>query len=139
MQIGHDVGPSQDQQVVVALLRMVVVAEALAAEVLFRQIAALDHHAPAAVQHQNALFRRRVQGGDPFGAGQGGSHLRNSLGFTHAQNPADRIDQLGPVQGVEVEVRKALFLQAGAGLGGDGGGQQLARLRVVVQPVEVPR
>uniref|UniRef100_A0A0N4ZXP4 EF-hand domain-containing protein n=1 Tax=Parastrongyloides trichosuri TaxID=131310 RepID=A0A0N4ZXP4_PARTI len=137
VQISHDVGPRQDQQVVVALLRMVVVAETLAAEIFFRQIAALDHHAPTAVQHQNALFRRRVQGGDPFGAVQGRSHLRNSLGFTHAQHPTDRIDQLGPVQGVEVEVRKALFLQAGAGLGGDGGGQQLARLRVVVQPVEV--
>ncbi|MNI74989.1 hypothetical protein D3C73_1311080 [compost metagenome] len=64
MQVGDDVRPRQDQQVVVALLRVVVVAETLAAEVLFRQLAALDHHAPGAVQHQDALLGRRVQGGD---------------------------------------------------------------------------
>src|SRR5882757_6766477 len=56
--------------------------------------------------------------------------------LAHAQHPADRIDQLGPVQGVEVEVVEAVFPQPRAGLGGDGGGDQPPGLDVVVEAVE---
>ena len=36
-----------------------------------------------------------------------------------------------------MEVRKAFLLKTRAGLGGDGGGQQFAGLRIVVQAVEM--
>ena len=58
-------------------------------------------------------------------------HGRVHLTPAQAQQVADGVDEISPVQGVEVEVRKALFLQAGAGLGGDGGGQRQALARIM--------
>src|SRR5690606_10699181 len=43
--------------------------EAVAAEVGLVQPTALDHHAPTAVEDQDAFLGRRVQGGDAFCAG----------------------------------------------------------------------
>jgi len=74
VQAGDDVGPGQAQDVVIALHLADVAGEALAAEILFRQVAALDHHAPGPVEHEDALFGGPVQGGDAFAAGQGGTH-----------------------------------------------------------------
>ncbi len=74
VQVGDDVGPGQAQDVVIALHLTDVMGEALAAEILFRQVAALDHHAPGPVEDEDAFLRGPVQGGDTFAAGKGGTH-----------------------------------------------------------------
>ncbi len=48
---------------------MIVVREPLAAEIRLGEAAPLDHHAPRAVEDQDALARGGLQGGDAVGAG----------------------------------------------------------------------
>ena len=61
------VGPGQDQQVVVALLRMMVRSKPLTTEILFGQVFALDHHAPGPVEHEDAFASGGLQRGDTVG------------------------------------------------------------------------
>ena len=49
---------------------------------------------------------------------------------------ADRVNQIGAVHGVEMEVGDAALDQIEHLLGGDRGGDQLSRRHVVVEPVE---
>src|SRR5688572_10858703 len=51
---------------------------------------------------------------------------------------ADRVAELGPVEGEEVEVANAARIELRAHLGSDGGGDELARRRLVVEPLEQP-
>ncbi len=55
------------------------------------------------------------------------------------QQMADGVDQIGPVQRVEVELPDALIDQVHDLLGGHGGSHQMGGLRVVVEPVEAAR
>ena len=59
--LADHVGPRQDQQVVVALEILRVILEALAAEVRFRQLVALDHRAHRAVEDEDARRERVSQ------------------------------------------------------------------------------
>src|SRR6202020_3339826 len=52
---------------------------------------------------------------------------------------ADRVDQLGAVHGVKMEIGHALVNEVEHLLGGDRGGDQLARRRIVVEPGEAMR
>ena len=60
--VADRLGLRQDQKVVVALLVMRVILEALDAEILLGEFLVLNGGAHGAVQHQNALGRRRAQG-----------------------------------------------------------------------------
>ena len=51
---------------------------------------------------------------------------------------ADRVRELGAIQRVEVEMADAARIELGAKLGGDGGGDELARGGKIVQPLEQP-
>src|SRR4029453_18751114 len=51
---------------------------------------------------------------------------------------ADRVAELGPVEGEEVEVAGAAGVELRAHLRGDGGGDELARRRLVVEALEQP-
>src|SRR5664280_1063994 len=53
-----------------------------------------------------------------------------------AQQVADRIDKVGAVHGVKMEIGDAAIDQIEHLLGGDGGGDQLARCRIGVEAVE---
>src|SRR3954447_12184719 len=57
-------------------------------------------------------------------------------GGANAQQVADREHQVGAVHGVEVEGVDAVLGEFLSLAGRDGGGQELARVRIVVQPVE---
>jgi hypothetical protein len=59
--LADDVGPRQDQQVVVALQILRMILEPLAAEVRFRQLVALDHRPHRAVEDEDAGRRARVE------------------------------------------------------------------------------
>ena len=52
---------------------------------------------------------------------------------------ADRVDEIGAVHGVEVELVHAAVDEVDHLLGGDGGGDELAGLDVVVEPLEAGR
>ena len=108
------------EQVVVALLvrRQVEVA----AIVGLGQLRSLDHRAVGAVLDQDALGRLGAEGGSR------GAHaaLRSRR---HAEQVADRVAQLGAVEGVEMEVADAAGIELAAQFGGDGRGDQLARGR----------
>ncbi len=52
---------------------------------------------------------------------------------------ADRIDEIGAVQRVEVELLDALIDEVHDLLGRDGGGDQMRRRRVVLEPFEAAR
>ena len=74
VQVRDDVRPGDAEDVVVPLhLVLFVIAvdrgEPVGAEIRLRQAPPLDHHAPAAVQHQDAFPGRCMQGGDAFDAG----------------------------------------------------------------------
>ena len=45
------------------------VREAIAPEILFGQVAALDHHTPCAVEHEDTRLRGGVKGRNTVGAG----------------------------------------------------------------------
>ena len=65
--VADDFGLGQGEQVIVALQLRRVIAEALPPEILFAQLEALDHHAPAAVQQQQALLGFLLHPGDTAG------------------------------------------------------------------------
>src|SRR5580658_8162412 len=58
---------------------------------------------------------------------------------TQPQQMADRIGQVGAVHRVEVEIGHTMINQIEHLLGGDRGGDQLARCRIVVEAVEAMR
>src|ERR1044071_5509851 len=55
-----------------------------------------------------------------------------------AKQMADGAAELGPVERVEMELANAARIKLGAKLGGHGGGDELARGRKIVQPLERP-
>src|SRR3954462_8799394 len=55
---------------------------------------------------------------------------------TKAEQMADRISELGAVQGVEMELADAAGIKLAAKLGSDGGGDELARGGEIVEPFE---
>ena len=57
-------------------------------------------------------------------------------GTAHADHVADGDDQIGAVEGVEMEILDAVRLQKPALLGGDRGRHQAAGIGIVVEPVE---
>ena len=57
-------------------------------------------------------------------------------GRAQAEQMADRVDQIGAVHGVEVKIGDAVIDEIEHLLGGDRGGDQLARRRIVVEAVE---
>ncbi len=61
VQVGDDIRPRQAQDIVIPLHLALVPREALAEEIGFIQAAALDHHAPRAIEDQDALFRGLFQ------------------------------------------------------------------------------
>ena len=77
--LADDVGPHQRQQLVVALEVLVMVLEAIAAEVGLGQLVALDHGAHRAVQDQDAL----AQPAREFGAAGIGGQGIGQLGIGH--------------------------------------------------------
>ena len=69
--LAHDVGTRERQQVVVAAEVLVEVPEPLAAELRFRELVALDHRAHGAVQHEDALLQGIEERGEAGGASRG--------------------------------------------------------------------
>src|SRR6185295_18857230 len=59
-----DLGLGQGQKVIIALQLRRVIAETGAAKILFAQLETLDHHAPGAIQQQQALLRLPLHPGD---------------------------------------------------------------------------
>ncbi len=55
----------------------------------------------------------------------------------HAEQMADRDDQVGAVQGVEMEFVHSLGVEPAALLGGDRGGDEAAGVGIVVEPGEM--
>jgi hypothetical protein len=55
---------------------------------------------------------------------------------TNSQDVTERVGQVGPVERVEVEVIHARFRELAHLVGRDGDGDELARLDVVLEPVE---
>ena len=68
MELRHDVRPGEVQQVGIALDVRRMVAEPLAAEVLLRQAAALQEHAPRSVEDDDAFAEERCEVVDPVHA-----------------------------------------------------------------------
>ena len=66
--LADDVGLGQSQKIVVALSSLRMIAEAGAAKIVLAQLVALDHHAPGAVEQQDALSRFLLHPGDAGGA-----------------------------------------------------------------------
>ena len=62
--------------------------------------------------------------------------LRRRMVRPQPEQMADRVDEIGAVHGVEVEFGDAVIDQVDHLLGGDRGGDQLARRRIVVEAVE---
>jgi hypothetical protein len=56
VQLGHEVGAGEAQQIVVALQRMAVILEMAVAEIILAEPLLLEHHAPRAVEHEDSLF-----------------------------------------------------------------------------------
>ena len=157
--IADDVGPGQRQEVVIALLRRRVVGEAGAPIVRLGETIILDHRAHGAVEHEDAGGQRPLQRGDAVRPGalagplfqRVGADLachrrrsarRTRLGrriarrLTQAEDAGDRVGQVRPVEGIEVELVHAVRLQRPALLGGDGGGDQFPGFGILVEPVE---
>ena len=111
------VGPGEVQKVVIALL---VAGEVERAAIIgLGELPRLDLGPVGAVLDQDA----------PGGLGpklRGGVHRFRFLG-PEAEQMADRVGELGAIQRVEVEVADAARIELGAKLGGDGGGDELAR------------
>src|SRR5579883_1027371 len=61
---------------------------------------------------------------------------RRPPGGAHAEDVADRVGEVGAVEGIEVELVDSLGVEVAALLGGGGGGDELAGARVVVEPLE---
>ena len=82
MQAGDDVRPGQAEDVVVTLQLAIVIGETVAAKVGLGQPLALDHHAPGAVEDENALLRRLLQRGDTVLPRIWAGHAAASFGET---------------------------------------------------------
>ena len=155
MNVAHRLRPAQIEQIVVAAHLAVPGVEARAAIALLVELERLDHGAHGAVEHQDALWRvgeatdcgcSRVE--TPLGGGGRRQRRTRIHGRAvpcsiasappQAAEPrmADRVDQVGAVHGVEVELGDAAVDQVDHLLGGDRGGDQLARGRIVIEPVE---
>ena len=143
------VRPGEIEQIVVAAHLAVPGVEARAAKAFLVEPERLDHRAHGAVEHENALGRGAAQRGFGFGTRHGFAHrpmrapsplrLRRRRGAAVRPQPkqmADRIDQVGAVHGVEVEIGDAVIDQIEHLFGGDRGSDQLARRRIVVEAVE---
>src|ERR1700683_887682 len=68
-----------------------------------------------------------------------GRRMTMLLGRTQPEQVAYRVDEVGAVHGVEVEVGHAVINEIEHLLGGDGRGDELACCRVVVEAVEALR
>ncbi len=66
MDLLHHVGPGQAEQVVVALQKACVVAEALASEVGLLQLLSLEHGPDRSVEHEDPISKQAAKPG--FGA-----------------------------------------------------------------------
>ena len=62
--IADDLRLGQGEKVVVALQLAGMIAEARAAKIIFAQLEALDHHAPGAIEQQQALLRLLLHPGN---------------------------------------------------------------------------
>ena len=148
MDVADRVGLGEIEQVVVAAHLAVPGVEARAAELLLLQLQRLDHRPHGAVEHQDALARQRAQlvrrGGlelldqasHPPALRAGTRSPAGDRKLAQSEQMADRVDQVGAVHRVEVEVAHAAIDQVEHLLGGDRGGDQLARRHVVVEPGE---
>ena len=110
-------------------LRMI--AEALAAKIVLAQLEALDHHAPGAVEQQEALLRFLLHPGDAGGAVE--THDK-SFGL-NPKHAAGRIGQIGLVEGVEMKLVEAAAAQLLHLIGQHGGSDDAAAFDIFVQPV----
>mmetsp|Transcript_36612 Transcript_36612/g.84976 ORF Transcript_36612/g.84976 Transcript_36612/m.84976 type:complete len:483 (-) Transcript_36612:1085-2533(-) len=96
--LADDIGPREQQQLVVALQVLGVVLEALAAVVGLGQLVALDHRAHRAVEHGDALLE---QGRQALGAGVGdGLHGGAILAARAIASPSWAQEALPPRSGV---------------------------------------
>ena len=91
---------------------------------------ALTLPSPAASGGRGRITRKRLAHHD---------HRRGGFGGAHAEQVADRDDQVGAVQRVEMEFVDAVGVQPAALLGGERGGDEPARVGIVVEPVEMRR
>ena len=124
---------AEDEQVVVAAHLPVPGIEARAAIAILVEPERLDHGAHGAVEHQDALGREAAERGV---VGSRRHHAASSHIRPQAEQMADRVDQVGAVHGVEVEVGDAAIDEIEHLLGGDRGGDELAGGGVVVEAVE---
>src|SRR5579885_289808 len=104
--------------------------------------------APSSTRIRSAAMRRRVD--SLLGSLTGGTLTGSSLfaladgedarvplfDRPHSEEMADRINKVGAVQGVEVKIGDALIDEVQHLLGGDRGGDQLARRRLLVEALE---
>ena len=99
----------------------------------------LDHGAHRAVEDEDPLRRSLAQRTDAH-AGTASSRVRRQLGDRmDVEQAADRVDEVGAVHRVEVEVGHTGVGQPEDLLGGNVGGDQLAGVRIVLEPGEAGR
>ena len=134
MDVAHRLRLAEIEQIVVAAHLAVPGIEARAAIAGLVQLVVLDHRAHRAVEHEDALGR-----GSRAGSCSTLITRPPSSRGPQAQQMADRVDEIGAVHGVEMEIADAAIDQIEHLFGGDRGGDQLARRRIVIEPVEARR
>jgi hypothetical protein len=128
----------QDQQIVVAADVAMEIGKTLPPKRGLVILQALDHGAHGAVEHQNALRGRRRAGRYAWVKSDtviGSGGFLCAIG-TNAQQMADREHEVRAVHGVEVKGVDAVLGELLHLAGRNGGGDQLARLGVVVEAFE---
>ncbi len=143
----HSVRPAEIEKIVVAAHLAVPGVEAGAAVASLVETERLDHRSHGAVEHEDALGGKLAQRRclSRIGAVIGLRPLRLDEGFglrlpfasgPQPQQMADRVDKIGAVHRVKMKIGDALIDEVEHLLRGDGGGDQLARRRIVVETVE---
>jgi len=110
----------------------------LAPEIGFAEFVLLDHRAHGAVEHQDPLQRSRLKGFARFFSRRPSCHSGGLLFEFRAkpQKMADRIDEIGAVHRVEMKFPDAVIDEIENLFGGDRRGDELSRLRIIVEPFE---